>query len=340
MDQSLAPAAAAIDKQLGFKFVSITELPEEQKQVLKDTVAKGTTDTELTYFLNVAFAQELDPFRKEVWCVKYGNNLMIQTARDGFLKIAKRDPTFDRIQSAEVRQGDLFRMDPISGEIEHRIEAQRGDIVGAYAVITRKDGTRLSKYVTFSEYNDSSSNIWKDYPSAMICKCAESVLCKQFANVTGIVAEETIRRDGSAIDSSPAAQEKQLSLKADLLQKIAACKTLEQFNALKQTMPGVIGKLFGAEKDEVFAAAKKKGEELAGVQDAVIVEEKKPEEPITDDEAQEFLEGLRAQETLEGLDTLWEVVRKRKTTIDQYKTLQDAYGEARAELTQPSPKAA
>src|SRR3954452_24525591 len=125
-DTSITPAATAIDKQLGFRFVSIDELPAEQKQVLKDTVAKGTTDTELTYFLNVAFSQELDPFRKEVWCIKMGSQITIQTSRDGFLKVAKRDPTFDYIQSAEVREGDEFRMDPITGQVEHRLTAKRG----------------------------------------------------------------------------------------------------------------------------------------------------------------------------------------------------------------------
>src|SRR3954463_4685989 len=110
-----------LSKPMGFKFVSLGELSDEQKQVLKDTVAQGTTDTQLTYFLNVALSQDLDPFRKEVWCILYNNKLTVQTGRDGFLKVAKRDPTFDRIQSAEVREGDTFTMDPISGQIEHRL---------------------------------------------------------------------------------------------------------------------------------------------------------------------------------------------------------------------------
>src|SRR4051794_34466263 len=103
MSDTFLTPAQPMNTMLGFRFVSIEELTKEQKDVLKDTVAKGTTDTQLAYFLNVAFAQELDPFRKEVWCVTYGSSLMIQTSRDGFLKIAKRDLTFDRLQSAEVR---------------------------------------------------------------------------------------------------------------------------------------------------------------------------------------------------------------------------------------------
>src|SRR5439155_5359601 len=116
-DTSLIPGQMdALSKPMGFQFVSLKELSDEQKQVLKDTVAQGTTDTQLTYFLNVALSQDLDPFRKEVWCILYQGKLTIQTGRDGLLKVAKRDLTFDRIQSAGVREGDTFAMDPISGE--------------------------------------------------------------------------------------------------------------------------------------------------------------------------------------------------------------------------------
>lgn len=267
-----------ISRQLGFSFVSVTELSDEQKRVLKDTVAKNTTDTELAYFLNVALAQELDPFRKEVWCIKYGTNLMIQTSRDGLLKVAKRDPQFDRIQSAEVRDGDFFAMDPINGKIEHRLNTKRGDILGAYAIITRRDGAKLAKYVTFSEYVDHSSSIWKDYPSAMICKCAESVLCKQFANVTGIMAEEMIRKDGSVIDSSPTTQDEQSSLKEELLTAIGLCKTIEEFHELRESLAGKVGRLFETEREEVYAAAREKKALLV----ATTVE-KQPEEPVVVD---------------------------------------------------------
>src|ERR1700730_1039855 len=87
-----------LSQMLGFRTVSVKELSPEDKKVLLDTVAKGANDSELAFFLNVALAQELNPFTREVWLIKYGDKLTIQTGRDGYLKIAKRDPTFDRIQ--------------------------------------------------------------------------------------------------------------------------------------------------------------------------------------------------------------------------------------------------
>src|SRR3954447_26138105 len=110
MSDTSITTAQPMNTMLGFRFVSIEELTKEQKDVLKDTVAKGTTDTELAYFMNVAFAQDLDPFRKEVWCIKRAKkqkvgdrweykrksdgsidysdaDLVIMTGRDGFLKM-------------------------------------------------------------------------------------------------------------------------------------------------------------------------------------------------------------------------------------------------------------
>ncbi len=303
-DSKTLAQASKVDAVLGFRTVDISQLTDEQKKVLKDTVAKDATDTELTHFLNVSLAQDLNPFMKEVWFIKMGGRPVIMTSSDGYLKIAKRDPQFDSIQSAEVREGDHFRFDAISGEIEHRIEVKRGEIVGAYAIITRKDGKKFAKYVSISEYR-GATDPWKKYTSAMIQKAAKSALCKEWANITGVMAEEIMPTDAIDIGTSPAGQEASATLKEDLLTKIESCKTLDEFNELKATMPPIIGKLFQPEKDEVFAAATKKRAELVKldvpatqVKDAEIVDDKKPEEGASDEDATEADEPEgEAQET-------------------------------------------
>ncbi|WP_158264845.1 RecT family recombinase [Blastopirellula marina] len=292
MTEQKLPAPSALDQALGFRTVSIAELNDEQKKVLKETVAKDASDTELAYFLNVSLAHNLNPFNKEVWFIKYGGKVTIQTGRDGFLQIAKRDPTFDRITSAEVRAKDHFVFDPVSGDIEHRINAanDRGDIIGAYAIITRKDGVKIAKYVTWSEYN-GTSEIWKKNKSAMICKCAESILCKQFANVTGIQSSEAMPTEGMAVDNSPEAAEASADLKQHLIDQIEACNTIEEVDAFAQTAAVKAGQLFSGEADEVKAAAAKKRQELKQpVLDGDIrdeQEEKQAEEPKPEPKAED-----------------------------------------------------
>jgi hypothetical protein len=332
---AVSPATQAVNKQLGFSFVSIKELDPEMKAVLKDTVAKDTNDSELTYFLNVALSQDLDPFRKEVWCIKYDGKLTIQTGRDGFLKIAKRDPMFDSIQSAEVREGDVFTMDPISGDIEHRIVGKRGAILGAYAVIIRKDGKRLAKYVSISEYRGGSP-IWKKYESAMICKCAEAVLCRQFANVTGISAEEAMPDDRITSTGSPVVHAEVLSLKEELLRGIAACKNLVEFNEFKKKVAGDAGRLFEKERTEVYAAARRKLAEFNGanVVDAEIVD-KDTEMPIAmpDEEFQSWIDGVMAQETLQGVQDVITAVHGATMSPEQREAFTEVSANALASLT-------
>lgn len=284
--------------------ISVKNLPQEEKEVLKATVAKGTTDTELAYFLTVAAAQDLNPWKKEVWCYKnakknqqgeydYSNaDLIIMTGRDGYLKMAKRMPTFKKIQSSEVRENDQFAMDPITGKIEHRISAKsRGNILGAYAIITEKDGTEHCKYVTFSEYNNPYSPVWKSKPSAQICKCAESNLCKQFANITGIVAEETFDKNMmAAVDGSPERAELQESIKDQLLKDLDACTTILQINELARNRAVDIGKLFEKELQEVMAKAREKRIQLKGT-----------EEVANDEPTEEEKQRIRQREKQEAM---------------------------------------
>ena len=49
------------------KIAAISDLSDEQVAIIKNTVAKGTTDIELAYFIQVAKSYDLNPFKKEVW---------------------------------------------------------------------------------------------------------------------------------------------------------------------------------------------------------------------------------------------------------------------------------
>jgi recombinational DNA repair protein RecT len=235
--------------------VQVTALAPEQKQVLRDTVAKDTTDSELAFFLNVAKAQELNPFAREVWCIKYGGKLTIQTARDGYLKIARRNPQFDRIQSAEVRDGDHFMLDTVTGAVEHRINIKRGTILGAWATITRKDGVQISKFVSWSEYK-GSSDVWNKFGSAMITKAAESAVCKQFGNITGIIAEELMRDE--TIEGTATTEAEQKNIVDEIIAKINTCKTPAELAAVKDNFAGLAGKLFAEEVKKVAEVARLK----------------------------------------------------------------------------------
>ena len=72
-----------------------------QINTIKNTVAVGANDNELKMFLTIAARYELDPFLREIWFANMGNRNTIMTGRDGYLKIANRDPNFDGMDNSQ-----------------------------------------------------------------------------------------------------------------------------------------------------------------------------------------------------------------------------------------------
>ena len=173
------------------KIAKATELTEQEVAVIKSTVAKGTTDLELSYFLMTAKSVGLSPFNKEVWCYKDNkNNLIVFAGRDGFLKVAQKDKRWNGMVSSEVRENDEFGIDFPKGEISHKIKmSDRGKIVGAYAYVKPKDcDTATIEWVEFDTYN-KNYNVWKSHPADMIKKVAEIRALKKAFGISGLNSE-------------------------------------------------------------------------------------------------------------------------------------------------------
>jgi phage recombination protein Bet len=171
----------------------------EQLQLMKDTVAKGVSDNEFMLFLHLAKTYGLDPFAKEVWCIKYGNNpATIFTSRDGYLKIASRDKQMNGIVSDAVCEGDTVER-LADGHVLHTYGNPRGKLVGAYALVHRKDRAYPAYfYAPLTEYCAGSNPTWKKYPTAMIIKVAEAMALKRAFSISGLVTQEEIGLDMQA----------------------------------------------------------------------------------------------------------------------------------------------
>lgn len=168
-------------------------LDPADRQVIKNTVARGASDSELSMFLTLASRYGLDPFQKEIWCIKRGPNepATIMTSRDGYLKVAQNNPDFIGLISFVVCEGDEFKIDASNYNITHSFGAKRGKILGAWARCDRKGRNAQICYVPFNEYMGNSPT-WKKYPSAMIQKVAEVFVLKRQFGVSGLVTTEEI----------------------------------------------------------------------------------------------------------------------------------------------------
>lgn len=162
----------------------------QEVAVIQNSVAKGTTKVELAYFINVCKTVDLNPFLKEIWCYKDNRgNLLVFAGRDGFLAKSQRSPSFNGIRSSEVCAEDEFSLDIANNKITHVFgKEKRGVIIGAYAIVFRKDGEPTIEYVDFNTY-DKGRAAWKTHPAEMIKKVSETHALKKAFGISGLQSE-------------------------------------------------------------------------------------------------------------------------------------------------------
>lgn len=151
----------------------MSTLPVKQSRltVLKDTVAKGLTNSEFAMFMEFCKATKLNPFKREIWAIKPrpyrakdGNQvqppMQLMTGFNGFLAIANAHPMFDGMTSEIVKNDD-------------------GTIDYATATVYRKDRKiPITSKVFFKEFYkpgfSGKESTWDKQPSVMILKVAKS----------------------------------------------------------------------------------------------------------------------------------------------------------------------
>jgi phage recombination protein Bet len=148
-------------KDLGSLFGTFTQ---DQIDLIKTTVCKNSTDNELKLFLYTAKHAGLDPLLKQIYAIKRGNSMTIQTSIDGFRAIAERTGMYS--------PGDDTKWS--YNEDKSLLSAT------AYVKKMTRDGTwhQVSSTAFFQEYAQSFSgrlnSFWSKGPHMMLAKCAES----------------------------------------------------------------------------------------------------------------------------------------------------------------------
>ncbi len=155
-------------------------LPEDKYALAKTIAAKGATDAEFQLLVHLSNKYELDPFQKEIWCIKRNPNdaALIMTSRDGYLTIAHRSGQFDGMNSFTV-------------------DDEKGKPLKAVCEVYRKDMTHAFRAeVKLSEYAQTNS-VWNKYPSAMLIKVAEVFALKRAFRINGMVTQEEMSTDNA-----------------------------------------------------------------------------------------------------------------------------------------------
>lgn len=154
----------------------------ERINVVKDVIAKGTTDVELQFFAEVCKRTGLDPFMKQIYCIKRGSGdeedggekkITIQTGIDGFRIIAERSGKY---------HGQLgpFWCGPDGKWVEAWLDMEYPPNACKIGVL-RKDFTQplwavahYTEYVQKNRYG-KPTRMWTKMPANQLAKCAEAL---------------------------------------------------------------------------------------------------------------------------------------------------------------------
>ncbi len=147
-----------------------TQYSSKQIELVREVCAKGCSETEFLLMMQLARTYGLDPFARQIWCVRYGQNpAQIFCGRDGYLAIAHRSGQFDGMESGTKEVG--------------------GDIVG-WCRVYRKDMSHpFEVEVQLKEYS-TGKNLWLSKPRIMIQKVAESSCLRRAFSISGLYAPE------------------------------------------------------------------------------------------------------------------------------------------------------
>jgi len=166
--------------------LAIGDFPNEKVELIKKMVAKDCTNDELELFLYTCKRTGLDPLARQIYAVKIGGKMSIQTGIDGYRLIADRTGKLAGIS------------DP------HNVDAESGLYPTTASVTVKKllsNGTVADFTATarWTEYNAGTS-MWKKMPYLMLGKCAEALaLRKAFpADLSGVYTTEEMAQADNA----------------------------------------------------------------------------------------------------------------------------------------------
>lgn len=133
---------------------------------------------EYRYFLSLCKTRQLNPFLKEVYCIKYGNNpAQIVVGKDAILKRAILHPQYDGMESGVIVLNNQSGEEIVRNGTFYLSSCET--VVGGWAKVFRKDWTHPTYVsVSFDEVaqrrkDGTLNSMWDNKRATMVEKVAK-----------------------------------------------------------------------------------------------------------------------------------------------------------------------
>jgi hypothetical protein len=170
--------------------VSGTELLDwsrgETLAEIKNFIGSGIPDATFSAFCALGKYAGLNPFRHEIWCVKFGNKYQIMTGINGYLKFANSHPQYDNYDEPEFQYDDRDSKKPNKCTIK----------------VWRKDRTRpVTATLSYAEAKGPGPR-WNTHPNEMLEKATlAKALRRSFSELHGTYTEDELTvKEGRVIE--------------------------------------------------------------------------------------------------------------------------------------------
>ena len=174
-------------------------------EVMKNSLAPTANDQEFLLFAHKAASYGLDPFKNEIFFIKYGSTARIQFAAEAYLSKAREQEGFQAPDTQMVHENDEFKiaMNKETGTMEvtlHEIGFPRGRIIGAYSIARREGYLPVTVIADIDEvahmFTGQNKDNWNKWTSDMFGKHVQQRALKKQYGLT--FDDETISQNDEA----------------------------------------------------------------------------------------------------------------------------------------------
>jgi len=184
------------------------ELTQDEVTVLKNSIAKGASDTELKFCLTVARRYKLDPFKQQIWFVKRwdksadngkgGLGAYVFTAQvgiHGMLYAAGRDhKDFGSISLPQF--GPMQAVKYVDGKSKKReFQAPEWARVKVWKKGCQVPTEAEAWWSEYAPYDLDKAPFWRKMPRRMLAKCATALAVREaYPDLGGLFIPEECER--------------------------------------------------------------------------------------------------------------------------------------------------